>query len=351
MAGNIKEWSSSPAGDRFYILGGAWNEQSYFFSLPDARKPFDRAANFGFRCAKYIGPLPAALAGPVPFVSRDRRSEKPVDDEAYEIYKRLHTYDKTDLKAKTDSTDDSSPYWRREKVSFQAAYGNERVIAYLYLPKNAAPPYQVVTLFPGANALVARNLEELGGTPIEFIMRSGRALILPAYKGTLDRGPSEYWHQFGQPARWTEMNLQWSKDLGRTIAYLETRKDIDASRLAFLGISLGSAMSPRLISVEPRFKAAVLFSGGTFEKVAPEVDAWNFAPRVKIPLLMLNGKDDFRFPLETSQQPLFKALGTPDKDKRLITYEGGHDTVTRLDAIKEALDWLDRYLGPVKAKP
>jgi dienelactone hydrolase len=147
------------------------------------------------------------------------------------------------------------------------------------------------------------------------------------------------------------MNLQWSKDLGRAIDYLETRKDIDVSRLAFLGISLGAAMGPRLIAVEPRFKAAVLFSGGTFEKVAPEVDAWSFAPRVTIPLLMLNGEDDFRFPLETSQQPLYKALGTPDKDKDLILYDGGHDTVTRFDAIKRALDWLDRYLGQVKANP
>jgi len=351
MAGNVKEWTSSPAGDRFYILGGGWNEQSYLFSLPDARKPFDRAANFGFRCAKYDGTLAAELAGPVPFVSRDRRSEKPADNAAYEIYKRLHSYDKTDLKSSTDSIDDSSPYWRSEKVSFQAAYGNERVIAYLYLPKNAEPPYQVVTSFPGANMLVAHTVADLGGVPNEFIMRSGRAMILPAYKGTLDRGPSEYYHQLGQPGRWTEMNLQWSKDLGRVIDYLETRKDIDSSKLAFLGNSLGSAMSPRLIAVEPRFKAAVLFSVGTFEIVAPEVDAWNFAPHVKIPFLMLNGKDDFRFPLETSQEPLFKAIGTPEKDKRLVKFDGGHDTVTRLDAVKEALDWLDRYLGPVKAKP
>ena len=72
---------------------------------------------------------------------------------------------------------------------------------------------------------------------------------------------------------------------------------------------------------------------------------------MKIPFLMLNGKDDFRFPLETSQQPLFKAIGTPEKDKRLVLYDGGHDTVTRLDAVKEALDWLDRYVGPVRAKP
>jgi serine/threonine protein kinase/dienelactone hydrolase len=355
MAGNVKEWSSSPAGDRYYILGGAWNEQSYFFNLPDARKPFDRATNFGFRCVKYLVPLSQELAGQVPFVSRDRRSEKPVDDEVYQIYKRMHSYDKTDLEAAVESTDDSSPYWRKEKISFRAAYGNdrtERVIAHLYLPKNAAPPYQVLTYFPGANSLVARGVEQLGAVPgIEFIMRSGRALVLPAYKGTLERGPSEYFHQLGQPARWTEMNLQWSKDLGRTLDYLETRKEIDISRVGYLGVSLGGAMSPRLIAVEPRFKAALLFSSGTFEKVPPEVDAWNFAPRVKIPVLMLNGKDDFRFPLETSQQPLLQALGTPENNKRLVKYDGGHDTVTRVDAVREALEFLDRHLGPVKAQP
>jgi serine/threonine protein kinase/dienelactone hydrolase len=352
MAGNVKEWTSSPAGDRFYLLGGGWNEPSYMFSLQDARKPFDRAATFGFRCAKYPAPLVPELTGPVPFVSRDRRTEKAADDQVFQIYRSLHSYDKTDLKAAVESSDDSSPYWRRENVTFSAAYGNERVIAHLYLPKNTTPPFQVVTLFPGANALVARTPEELGagsGT-VEFIVRSGRAVILPAYKGTLERGPSEYYHQIGQPARWTEMNLQWSKDLGRTIDYLETRPDIDVHKLAYYGVSLGAAMGPRLIAVEPRFQAALLFSAGTFEKVPPEVDPWNFAPRVKIPLLMLNGRDDFRFPLETSQVPLFRAIGTPEKDKRLVLFDGGHDTVTRLDAVREALDWLDRYLGPVKTQ-
>jgi eukaryotic-like serine/threonine-protein kinase len=184
----------------------------------------------------------------------------------------------------------------------------------------------------------------------EFVIRSGRAVVVPAYKGTLERGPSEYYHQLGQPARWTEMNLQWSKDLGRTLDYLETRPEFDVNKFAFMGLSMGAAMGPRLLAVEPRFKAALLFSVGTWEKVPPEVDPWNFAPRLKIPVLMLNGRDDFRFPLETSQRPLFRAIGTPEKDKRLVLYDGGHDTITRLDAVKEGLDWLDRYLGPVKMK-
>ena len=352
MAGNVKEWvlNPNPAGNRRYILGGAWNEPPYLYSLPDARNAFERSASFGFRCAKYVLPLPPALAGPVPFASRDRTKDRPADDQAYNIYRRLHSYDRTDLKSSVDSVDETSPYWRMEKVTFQAAYGDERVIARLYLPKGFAPPYQTVVYFPGADALSARDAEALHDDPFEFVVRSGRALMFPAYKGMLERGPSAYYHQLGQTNRWIEMNLQWSKDLGRSLDYLETRPDINMAKIAYCGFSLGAAMAPRLIAIEPRFKAAVLLSGGTFEKVPPEVDAWNFAPHVKIPVLMLNGRDDFRFPLETSQIPLFQALGTPAKDKQHVLFDGGHIIlVNRPELMKQVLDWLDKYLGPVNS--
>jgi hypothetical protein len=53
------------------------------------------------------------------------------------------------------------------------------------------------------------------------------------------------------------------------------------------------------------------------------------------------------FPVETSQLPLFRLLGTPEKDKRHVIYETGH-AVPRKEFIREGLDWLDKYLGPVK---
>jgi hypothetical protein len=47
---------------------------------------------------------------------------------------------------------------------------------------------------------------------------------------------------------------------------------------------------------------------------------------------MLNGQDDFHVPGGTSQKPLFKALGTPEKDKRHIIYSGGHnDFIDRME--------------------
>lgn len=350
MAGNIKEWCWNPAADRRYILGGAWNEPSYQFMLLDARRPFDRAETFGFRCAKYLTPPSQALSGPVPTgVSRDRRSDKPADDRAFRIYRSLHSYDKADLKSVVESVDESSPYWRKQKITFQAGYGNERVVAHLYLPRNAAPPFQPVAFYGGADIFTEPTVGLIDAEGFSHLVRAGRAVIVPAYKGTLERGPGAYYHLFGQPNRWRDMNLQQSKDLGRTIDYLETRPDIDVRKLAFVGRSLGAALAPHLIAVEPRIQVAVLLSGGSFEKVPAEVDSWNFAPRVKIPVLMVNGRDDFRFPLESSQLPLFRLLGTLEKDKRHVLCDGGHVAIySHPELVKEILDWLDRYLGSVR---
>jgi len=70
-----------------------------------------------------------------------------------------------------------------------------------------------------------------------------------------------------------------------------------------------------------------------------------------VPVLMLNGRDDFIFPVDLAQIPLLNALGTPEKDKRHILFDGGHVNLQfRMDLIGEILRWLDQYLGPVKVE-
>ena len=50
------------------------------------------------------------------------------------------------------------------------------------------------------------------------------------------------------------------------------------------------------------------------------------------------------FPVEQSQEPMFRLLGTPAADKRHGLYDGGHVfPFSRM--IKDTLDWLDKYLG------
>lgn len=348
MAGNVKEWALNPSDEKRYILGGGWDETNYEFTVMDAQSPFERGESFGFRCARYDSPLTEELAGPVPQTARDRTHDEPVDDEAFKVLESLYSYDKTDLKATVDSVSEE-PHWRRENVSFQAAYGTERVIAHLYLPKNADPPYQAVIYYPNLTALFVRNPDDVIHVFMEDIIKSGRALILPAYKGTLERGPTSPSTPSNQMR---DLSIQGAKDLRRTVDYLETRSDIDSGRLGYLGLSLGAVRAPIDLVIEPRFKAAILLSSCAYEKLQPEVDPWNFAPRLRTPVLMLNGRNDFYCPVEAAQLPLFRALGTPSQDKRHVVYEGSHvDFINRLEVVKEALDWLERYLGPVKLRP
>ncbi len=69
-------------------------------------------------------------------------------------------------------------------------------------------------------------------------------------------------------------------------------------------------------------------------------------PSPSLPVLMINGRNDFLLPLETSVRPSFALQGAPDEHKRLVILDGGH-VPSNNDVICKVLDWLDRYLGPV----
>ena len=349
MAGNIKEWCWNQSGDRRYVLGGAWNEPTYQARTADARPPFDRSETLGFRCVKYFAQPPEAFAEPIPSIDAlctDRTKDTPADDQAFKIYLNLHSYSKTDLKATVESVEDvASQYWRKEKISFQAAYGNERMSADLFLPKNVVQPYQIIIFFPGSGPLTRKALDPYEIRIVDLILRTGRAVMVPVYKGLFERGPAPE----GYLDR--ELALHWSKDLGRSIDYLETRSDIDLGKLAYIGYSMGGWTGPRLIAVEPRIKVGVLAATCSGNPVSPEVDPWNFAPRVKIPVLVLSGRYDFICLLEPTVVPLFHLLGTPEKDKLHKVYERGHALFDGLEVFKDMFLWLDRYLGRPVEKP
>jgi formylglycine-generating enzyme required for sulfatase activity/tRNA A-37 threonylcarbamoyl transferase component Bud32/cephalosporin-C deacetylase-like acetyl esterase len=349
MAGNVKEWISNEAiSSKRYIMGGAWNEPTYTFNFPDVRSPFERSSNFGFRCASYVltGESTKA-ADPVIFQARDYSTERPVSDHLFKLYKNLYSYDKTPLHAVVESSQQKEE-WRLEKITYDAAYGKERMTAYLFLPQEVNPPFQTVVYFPGASALLQRSSDHEPQLEfLDFIIKSGRAVMFPVYKGTFERF-NDYFSQPVTSSFYRDNVIACFKDLGRSVDYLETRPDIDRNKLAYEGYSWGAAMGAILPAMEDRFKALVLIGPGFWlQKRFPTADQINFAPRVKTPVLMLNGRFDFIFPTGTSQEPMFRLLGTPSEHKRRVVYDTGHD-IPRSEMIKETLDWLDRYLGPVK---
>lgn len=264
------------------------------------------------------------------------------------MYKSLYSYDRTDLRAVVESRDSSAEYRIRERISFNAAYGNERVIAYLFIPRRGAAPYQTVVYFPGSNALHQRSIEFLEMPRIDLIIRSGRAVMYPIYKSTYERGDAVVSDVPDTTVFYRDHVIMWAKDCSRSIDYLETRADISKEKLSFLGISWGAVIGNIITAVEHRFKAVILVAGGlSVQRSLPEVEQLNFVPRIKAPALMLNGHYDFFFPVETSQIPMFNLLKMGESQKRKLVFESEH-SVPRVEAAREILDWLDKYLGPLQ---
>jgi dienelactone hydrolase len=220
---------------------------------------------------------------------------------------------------------------------------------WLYLPEKARPPFQTVIFFPGSNDIFSKtfNPDRISGM-VDFILKSGRAFVYPMYKGTHERHDDMKSDLPDETVFYKDHVVMWVKEFSRTIDYLETRPDIQSDKIGYLGWSWGGFMGGIIPAVEKRIKAIVLNVGGmAMNRSLPEADQINFLPRVTQPILMLNGKHDMYFPIETSQKPMFDLLGTPGKDKKRIVFESGH-LVPRTDFVKETLLWFDQYLGPVR---
>lgn len=199
------------------------------FSDFDAQLPFQRSETFGFRLMKDIEPSPPEAVAPVLEVMRDVTKETPADDAAFEILSGLYAYDATPLNTTIEAVEEAEA-WRKETVSYDVPYGKERIRAYVYLPKNASPPYQAVLYFPGGDAQLLRTSREVSLRFVDFVIRSGRALVYPVYKGTYERivpvaGSNGL----------RDLGIARVKDARRTIDSLETRPDIDRERLAYFG--------------------------------------------------------------------------------------------------------------------
>jgi dienelactone hydrolase len=351
LAGNVREWCENGNGvnGESYISGGGYNDATYSFNDAYTQPSFDRSPSNGLRC---IMTLPgdttyAALSEPIRRDFRDYRKEKPVDDNTFKLFLRQYNYDKTPLNPGI-SVIEETEIWKVEKVTIDAGYNNERLDIYLFSPRETKPPYQPVVFFSGSGVIFTEAFKTTESRGMDFIVKSGRVLVFPVLKGTFERRDELKSDYQAETVFYKDHMIMWRRDLGRTIDYLETRRDILSDKIGFFGWSWGGFLGGIMPALEKRIKVVVLNVGGMeMTSALPEADQINFLPRVTQPVLMLNGNYDMYFPVETSQKPMFDFLGTPSKDKKMLVYNTGH-LVTRTDLIRETLNWFDIYLGPVK---
>ena len=149
--------------------------------------------------------------------------------------------------------------------------------------------------------------------------------------------------------RWKRENLiSWSKDIGRAIDYLKTRTDIDANKIAYLGVSQGAAYGVILVALEQRFKTAVFLDGGMFQFIPGSRRSRSGGLRTTTHTAGCdgNGRYDTTFPYQTSQQPLFHLLRHAAGKQASVEFDTPHDVrLRRTDLVKEVLQWLTSTWG------
>ena len=270
---------------------------------------------------------------------------EPVDDATFAIYRSFYDYDPMPPDVSSEVVETTED-WIRERVEFDAAYSNERVVAHVFLPRSAQPPYQTVVYVPGSAAFMNRSSERISEMEqLMFLLRSGRALIYPVIKGAYERrvdGPQT-------PTIRRQTIVAQTQDVMRSVDYALERDDLDGSALAYMGVSYGAELAVP-VAMEKRFAAAVLvgaaldpaWRGSVPEEAAP----WNFASRITTPTILINGRQDVMHPYEEGQIPFFEAIDLPANDKEFFVSDAGHLPPWN-EVIRYTFGWLDQRLGPV----
>ena len=355
MVGNVREWIWNESGeDQRGTTGAAWTDAAYHGGWIIPKSPWDRDETNGTRLVRTLDAeekLDRLRARYDPELRRDFMSETPASDAEFEIYKRLYAYDPLPLNAEV-VYEQEHEHWIRQRVDFDLPYG-ERGGAFLYIPKNLDTSANPIVLWSGSGYLGLQANEDEGWTSVfDFLIRSGRMVVLPVFKGSYDRDDADFSITHGRllsnsgGTQYRDIQVKWIQDLSRTIDYLQSRDDVDATSVGYAGHSWGGQTAPIVLSLEERIGAAVLHVGGLWEyyQFLPEGDPLNFVTRVRTPVLMLNGQYDIVFPYETGQLPMYEMLGTPPEHTKHVVTPGAH-LVSRDVLIRETLDWFERYLN------
>ncbi len=164
---------------------------------------------------------------------------------------------------------------------------------------------------------------------------------------------------------------EFEKPAKAVVDFIETRKDVDASRIGIWGVSLGGYFAPRAAAFEKRLKACVALSGafqrkGSFEgrpsinyeafrvrshsttleeagKVSLRMSLKDVAKNITCPIYIVAGTED-RLTPHTEAQKLAAAVSGPCV---LSVIEGGNHVVNNLwyRYRDQTADWMAKQLG------
>ncbi|MBT4519135.1 MAG: SUMF1/EgtB/PvdO family nonheme iron enzyme [Halieaceae bacterium] len=351
MAGNAREWVWNIFGGEGITIGGAIAERQYMGFQSESRPRIDRSAHNGFRTVKLLNPADMNPFGdPLSLPALPPKDfYQPMDAKAFKFYSQPYSYGKRKLNAKTAYVEENHDDWIKEKVSVEVGYNNERMDILIFRPKNISSNIGSVVFYPGLGAFrFPGPLDKInpGDFGLDYIIKSGRALILPAFKESRNRSTDPSFLDAAtdeQKRVFRDTMTKWRIDTGRVLDYIEERPEFSDQNIHYMGMSFGAIYTPIVLLFEQRrFKSAVYLSGGLDPYKPPLSDGIVYQNRIKTPTLMLNGEQDYLMPI-SGQQALFDLLGAAPSDKKYIAYDAGHWPLPRNQMVNEVLAWFEKY--------
>jgi formylglycine-generating enzyme required for sulfatase activity/predicted Ser/Thr protein kinase len=345
-AGNVAEWTLNDSSDGFLATGGAWGDPLYTFAQFGGRPGFFSSEKLGFRCARYAVATSADESGARIELEQEVPSYTAPSPQQFSALAAAYTYTKTPLDPRLEETVET-PEWTREKVSFAGANG-ARALAYLYLPRHAPRPLQVIHYLPagdvdGGYRSLSRSIDDRM-TPF---VRAGRAVFGVVLEGYIERlRPPGFVRPAVSTAEFVDIIVSRVTDLRRGLDYIETRADLDRTRIVTFAPSAGSTLGVITSALETRYRALIFVGAGIpaqYRAISAAANPINFTPFIKPPKLVIQGRYDEDTPVRTAMEPFFKLLAPP---KQSVFYDGGH--VPSIEVVMNTTrDWLDTHLGRV----
>ncbi len=256
----------------------------------------------------------------------------------------------------------------------EVPFGEQPLPAWFMRSPVAAGRAPTVVLFDGLDN--AKEMSILFGG-VEFANRGIHTLAVD--------GPGQ-----GEALRLRKIPSRYDYEVPARAAYefVTTRPDVDPSRIAVMGFSMGGYYAPRAAAFEPRFAACVAWgghfdyheawvrrrqiveSGGTRVSAPsfqlpwvmgrPDMDSAmeklrdytlaGVAERIQCPFLVVHGANDGIVPVEYAER-LYAAVGARDRTIKIFTAEEGGSEHCQEDnrqvGANYVADWLADRLGGI----
>lgn len=250
----------------------------------------------------------------------------------------------------------------REKLTLQTAAGERAPVLFHYpanRPEKGAP---CVVLLYG----IGQNLKFLDGIA-RFYVREGYAIVGFEQLGQGERKSPEKGTPLDSVLRLRRRSGLTVVETKRIVDYLESRPEIDKSRIYLFGISMGAMVGTSALAMEPRFRGGILMWGGgdlprlvsenrnakmelkpyqrwlaswatiLFRPVEPLLRIDSIAPR---PLLFQNALHDEIVP-KVCTEAYYEKAGDP---KQILWYDCGHENglseALIRKIIEDQIEWL-----------